>query len=30
MQLSVGIRSRGSTMRVQHLAELLASAYLNS
>ena len=30
MQLSAGIRSRGSTMRVQHLAELLASAYLNS
>ena len=29
MQLSAGIRSRGSTMRVEHLAELLASAYLN-
>jgi len=30
MQLSAGIRSRGSTMRVEHVAELLASAYLNS
>jgi glycolate oxidase iron-sulfur subunit len=27
MQLEVGIRSRGSTMRVQHVAELLAAAY---
>jgi Fe-S oxidoreductase len=30
MQLSAGIRARGSTMRVEHVAELLASAYLNS
>jgi glycolate oxidase iron-sulfur subunit len=27
MQLSAGIRSRGSTMRVEHVAELLVSAY---
>jgi glycolate oxidase iron-sulfur subunit len=27
MQLSAGIRSRGSSMRVQHVAELLANAY---
>ena len=30
MQLSAGIRSRGSKMRVEHVAELLVSAYLNS
>ena len=29
MQLSAGIRSRGSTMRVEHVAELLAAAYVN-
>jgi glycolate oxidase iron-sulfur subunit len=28
MQLASGIRSRGSSMRVEHIAELLASAYL--
>jgi glycolate oxidase iron-sulfur subunit len=28
MQLGAGIRSRGSTMRVEHVAELLVSAYL--
>jgi glycolate oxidase iron-sulfur subunit len=27
MQLAAGLRSRGSTMRVEHLAELLVSAY---
>jgi glycolate oxidase iron-sulfur subunit len=27
MQLSAGIRSRGSTMRVEHVAELLVRAY---
>jgi glycolate oxidase iron-sulfur subunit len=27
MQLAAGIRSRGSTMRVEHVAELLVSAY---
>ena len=27
MQLSAGIRSRGSAMRVEHVAELLVSAY---
>jgi len=27
MQLSAGIRSRGSTMRVEHVADLLVSAY---
>jgi glycolate oxidase iron-sulfur subunit len=28
MQLAAGVRSRGSSMRVQHIAELLVSAYL--
>jgi glycolate oxidase iron-sulfur subunit len=28
MQLGTGIRSRGSTMRAEHVAELLVSAYL--
>jgi Fe-S oxidoreductase len=27
MQLEAGLRARKSTMRVQHVAELLASAY---
>jgi glycolate oxidase iron-sulfur subunit len=27
MQLSTGIRSRGSSMRVEHVAELLVRAY---
>jgi glycolate oxidase iron-sulfur subunit len=27
MQLSAGIRSRGSSMRVEHVAELLVRAY---
>jgi glycolate oxidase iron-sulfur subunit len=27
MQLSTGIRSRGSNMRVEHVAELLVRAY---
>jgi glycolate oxidase iron-sulfur subunit len=30
MQLAAGIRSRGSAMRVEHVAELLVSAYKNS